>query len=157
MSVNIRNGSVQDSNWIIKLLEQGARDGHYGPSLSFQAKEFMQSILETGSVRLVKARGSIKAPVVIEADVLVAEFGETPASFIICFKEQGEVEIHLAGTVKEFRGKGCFRKLTVEAIKKYQGSKIYARCYEKSSWAIQALTKLGLKVTKKGNPVELTL
>jgi len=155
--MNVRPGSVEDIEWISKLLIEGANEGHYLPTIKFQAKELVQSVVVNGEVQMVKLRGSVQAPEFIKMDLTVAEMDGFPASFLICCKDANEVEIHLAGTLKKFRKNGCFNRLVIEAVTNYGNSRIYARCYKKSSWAINGLEAINFKITKDGNPVELTL
>jgi len=155
--MNIRSGSVKDIDWIAKLLIEGANEGHYLPTIKLQAKNLVQSVIDNGGVNIVKLRGSVQCPVFIKMDLTVAETDGFPVSFLICCEDINEVEIHLAGTLKGFRKNGCFNKLVNQAIINYRRSRIYARCYKKSSWAIKGLEALNFKITKNGNPIELTL
>lgn len=157
MDTILRPGNTNDSAWIVNLLKEGVRDGHYGPAMKFQATEFIQSIFERGGVHMIKMRGGIQAPTFVHASISIAEEAGSPAAFLVCCTDESGAEIHLAGTEKKFRGKGHFNALVKDLIKNNQESKIYARCYAKSSWAISALKKLNFEITKDGNPIELTL
>lgn len=155
--MHIRKGTIDDIKWISSLLTDGVNDGHYSPSMKCQTMDFLQSVIENGGVNLMKLRGVIQKPAFIKMELTVAELDGVPASFLICAKENNEVEIHLAGTVKRFRKNGCFTRLVSDAITKYSNYHVYARCYKKSSWAVEGLKKLDFKPTKTGNPIELTL
>ncbi|MBO2615337.1 hypothetical protein [Shewanella algae] len=154
--MKVRLGLANDVEWISKLLIDGANEGHYLPTIKSKAKELVQSVVANGGVQMVKLRSSVHAPVFVQMDLTVAEIDGIPASFLICCRDADEVEIHLAGTLKKFRKKGCFNRLVSEAIRNYSGSRIYARCYKKSSWAINGLESINFKVTKDGNPIEMT-
>ena len=155
--MQIRQGSSGDLHWIVKLLKEGAKDGHFSPTMQFQSEGFLNSVIENGGVQMMKLRNTIQAPVFVSMELSVVEVDEVPASFLICCKENNEVEIHLAGTKAPFKKKGCFTCLVNDAVLKNSNSKIYVRCYKKSSEAIDALKKLNFKVTKGGDPIELVL
>ncbi|MBF4374426.1 hypothetical protein EAY46_15260 [Vibrio anguillarum] len=147
-----------DLHWIANLLLEGADDGHFLPSIKSQAMVFLHAIVESGGVTMIKIRGDVQSPTFVPMEITVAEFDGTPASFLICCKEHDAIEIHLAGTQKSFRKKGCFNQLVSDAISKNSSiSRVYARCYTNSSKAIQGLKKMNFKPTKSGNPIELTL
>ncbi len=154
--MHLRQGTMNDSTWIAKLLVEGAIDGHFGNSMKLQALVFLNAIIESGGVQMIKLRGNIQAPTFVPMELTVAEVDGVPASFLICSKESGAVEIHLAGTKKTFRKNGCFTRLVSDAISKNKNSRIYARCYKRSSVAIKRLKNLNFKPTKKGEPLELT-
>lgn len=155
--MEIRKGSSDDLHWIVRLLKEGAREGHFSPTMQMQAEGFLNSVIEHGGVQMIKLRNSIQAPVFVPMELSVAEIDDSPASFLICCKENNEVEVHLAGTKNGFQRKGCFTYLVQDAISKNTNSKIYARCYRKSSIAIDALKKLNFEVTTSGDPIELVL
>lgn len=155
--MKIRKGSSNDSQWIVELLKKGASDGHFSPTMQVQAEGFLSSVIDSGGVKMMKLRGSIQAPVFVPMELSVIEIDGVPASFLICCKDNNEVEIHLAGTKELFKNKGCFTSLVNDTALKNSNSRIYARCYKTSSLAIDVLKKLNFKVTKSGDPIELTL
>lgn len=155
--MHLRKGSTDDSEWIIKSLIDGANEGHFGPSMKFQAKEFLKAVIKSGGAQMMKLRGGIQAPTFVKMELTVADIDGVPASFLICCDDNDGIEIHLAGTLKKFRKNGCFNRLVEEVIKNHSESRIYARCYKKSSWAIKGLEKLNFQTTKHGDPIELTL
>ncbi|MCL1075416.1 hypothetical protein [Shewanella dokdonensis] len=153
--MEIRKGSSSDLRWIVKLLKEGARDGHFLPTMQMQAEGYLNSVIEHGGVQMIKLRNSIQAPVFVPMELSVAEIDGSPSSFLVCCKENNEVEVHLAGTKTPFKQKGCFTYLVQDTISKNQNSKIYARCYRKSSIAIDALKKLNFEIAAGGDPIEL--
>ena len=153
--MEIRQGSSGDLHWVAKLLKEGAKGGHFYPTMQLQAEDFLSSVIEHGGVQMTKIRNGIQDPVFIPMVLSVAEVDGSPASFLICCKENNEVELHLAGTKTPFKQKGCFTLLVKDAISKNPDSKIYARCYKKSSLAIDAFKKLNFEVTNGGDPIEL--
>ncbi len=155
--MKIRQGLADDSTWIVKLLIEGANEGHFGQSLKYQAEPFLQSIIENGGINMVKLRETIQAAIFVPMELSVAEIEGTPASFLICCKDNNEVEVHLAATLESFKRKGCFNKLVSATIINHKKSRIYARCYKKSTLAVNGLKKLNFKITKSGDPIELTL
>lgn len=158
MSIVIRSGKQGDMPWIVALLQEGAQQGHFGPTVASQAAPLLNAIFNGGGFMMMKLRGGIQAPCFVTAAVLVAEIDGTPASFLIPLKDGNEVELHLAGTRKQFRRKGCFRELTRYEVGKHTTKvKIFARCYKKSTWAVEALKKENFEITKSGDPVELSL
>lgn len=155
--MEIRKGSSRDLRWIVKLLKEGARGGHFSPTMQIQSEGFLNSVINHGGVQMIKLRNSIQAPVFVPMELSVAEIGGSPVSFLICCKENNEVEVHLAGTKTPFKQKGCFTHLVLDAISKNPNSKFYARCYRESSIAIGALKKLNFEVTTGSEPMELVL
>lgn len=155
--MEIRQGSSGDLHWIVKLLKEGAKVGHFSPTMQLEAEGFLSSVIQNGGVQMIKLRNSIQAPVFVPMTLSVAEVNGSAVSFLICCKENNEVEIHLAGTKASFKQKGCFTHLVKDAISKNLNSKIYARCYKKSSLAINTLKKLNFEVTNGGDPIELVL
>jgi hypothetical protein len=156
MSIKIRSGKTTDSNWIESLLRDGSRVGHFGPTVANQANTLLNEIFQRGGFQILKLREGIQTPAFVQASILVVELNGVPASFSITLDEGSEIELHLAGTIKTYQRNGCFLAL-VEQIKNQKGQKrLFARCYKKSTWATAALTKAGFKITKQGDPVELT-
>lgn len=156
MRLKIRAANTTDINWIEPLLREGSRGGHFGPTVASQANALLNAILQYGGFQILKLRNGIQAPVFVNASILVAELNGTPASFSITLDDGSEIELHLAGTMKTHQRNGCFLAL-VEQIKKQKTQKrLFARCYKKSTWAVTGLTKAGFKITKQGDPVEMT-
>lgn len=155
--MEIRKGSSRDLRWIVKLLKEGARGGHFSPTMQMQAEGFLNHVIKHGGVKMIKLRNGIQSPAFVPMELSVAEIGGSPVSFLICCKENNEVEVHLAGTKTPFKQKGCFTNLVQDAISKNPNSKFYARCYRKSSIAIDALKKLNFEIATGGEPIELVL
>lgn len=156
MSLKIRPARTTDIDWIESLLKEGSRGGHFGPTVASQAHALLNAIFQNGGFQMLKLRGGIQAPTFVQASILVAELNGTPASFSITLDDGSEIELHLAGTIKKHQRNGCFLEL-IEQIKKQKAHKrLFARCYKKSTWAVTALTKAGFKITKQGDPVEMT-
>lgn len=153
----IRAGEISDLAWVCELLREGAKEGHFLPTMTNQAEVLIKSIINNGGVSMIKLRGKIQAPRFIRMDLIVMDVDGNPASFIVTCKEKNELEIHLAGTLKPYRRRGYFRNLIQWIIKNSNKSRIYSRCFKKSSWAINGLKSLGFKTTKVGEPIELSL
>lgn len=157
MSINIRTGTEKDSDWIAKLLQGGAQEGHFGSLVSAQANNLLKSIFDNGGVQFLKLRGGITEPTFVKMYIDVVELDGDNAAFLITAVQDDGIELHLAGVLKNHRRKGCFLALVEHAKKKWgHNHKVYARCYKKSTWAKAALAKAGFSVTKGGNPEELT-
>lgn len=106
---------------------------------------------------MLKLRGGAQVPCFAKATLAVAEIDGVAASFVVSLVDEHEIEIHLAGTSKAFRRKGCFGVLVQHEVSKSpSGSRIFARCYKKSTWAVNALKKQGFKLTKNGDPQEFS-
>jgi hypothetical protein len=72
--------------------------------------------------------------------------------------DENSIELHLAGTKKVARRSGGFRELIrYKMSKNSKNMRVFARCYKKSTWAVEGLKKEGFEITKSGDPVELTL
>ena len=144
---------------MVRLLRSGTRDGHFGPTVSSQANGLMEALLHDGFLTMVKLRGSVQAPCRINTEFWVADIDEAPSSFLIALvdKTANEIEVHLAATQNQTQRKGCFSALVNHLVSNHtSGNRIFARCYKKSTWAVSALQKLGFKVSKPGDPVELS-
>lgn len=157
MGISIRAALVKDREWMVSELQEGAKQRHFGPLVGVQGGALFNEIIVNGGFQMLKLRGGINAPCFVNASISVAELDGEPISFIISLIDRDEVEIHLAGTKKRYRRQGGFMLLLKNEINKYGKSiKIYARCYKKSTWAIDALRHGGFAITKMGDPVELT-
>ena len=157
MEISIRNANSTDLPWIISLLREGASQGHSASTVKQQASHIATYILNNGIIPMMKVRDGSLRPVTIPAYIKVAEIDGLPASFLLCLVENSEIELHLAGTIKSQRRKGCFRKLVANEIHDNPtASRIYARCYTKSTHAKAAFEKEGFEITKAGDPYELT-
>lgn len=157
-NITIRKGISTDISWVTNLLIEGTQSGHFPRTLAVQAPDLLGSILNSGGITMTKLRGEIQAPRFVFADILVAEVDGNPVSFLIPIRDVDGVELHLAGTKKPARRKGHFRKLIQYEIGRHNnGTRIFARCYSKSTWALEGLKKEGFNISKEGNPVELTL
>jgi len=157
MAISIRNANSTDLSWITSLLREGSDQGHFAPTVNQQASHIVTYILNNGKIQMMKVRDGGLRPVTIPAYIKVAEFDGKPASFLLCLVESNEIELHLAGTIKSQRNKNCFRRLVANEVHNNPGaSRIYARCYEKSTYAKAAFEKEGFEVTKDGDPNELT-
>lgn len=154
--INIRPASVNDGQWVVALLKEGAKNKHFAPTVSLQAEAIFGQILATGYLPMLKQRNGIQRMCHIQAIMWVAEINALPAAFLITLEEAEEVELHLAGTRKQFRRKGCFRALMRHQISAKTNQKIFARCYKHSTFAIDALKREGFAISQQGEPVELT-
>lgn len=158
MNITVRKGVPADATWIVALLKEGAQSGHFGHTLVAQAPALLDAIFKNGGIMMMKLRNEIQAPCFVSADVLVADLDGKSASFLIPLREDNEVELHLIGTKKSARRCGCFKNLVQHEIEQHNTSmRIYARCYKKSTWAVEGLKKEGFEITKTGEPIELTL
>jgi hypothetical protein len=157
MAISIRNANSTDLSWIISLLREGSDQGYFAPTVNQEASHIVAYILNNGIIQMMKVRDGGRRPVTIPAYIRVAEFDGKPASFLLCLVENNEIELHLAGTIKSQRNKNCFRRLVANEVHNNSAaSRIYARCYEKSTYAKAAFVKEGFQVTKDGEPCELT-
>lgn len=155
--IKIRNADKSDLDWVRKELEEGARLRHFAPSVETEAGRFLPAMLSNGCIDMQNHRGGKIFLSKKVAYALVAEVNGKPAAFLISLCEGDEIELHLAGTLKIFRRKGCLGILIRHMVtRNLKVNKIYARCYTKSTWAKSCLEKEGFKVTKNGNPCELT-
>lgn len=159
MTISVRPADIMDITWIIPLLKEGAIQGHYSRFVEQQAASLIGRIINNGTISIWKLRKGAQSPVSnIPATALVADIDGQPASFLIALIDNEEVELHLAGTLKKFRRSGCFLHLALHEIHRQPlRSRIIARCYKKSSWAIAGLKKVGFAQTQSGDPIELTL
>ena len=158
MNITIRGGEPKDTYWIVSLLKEGAQGGHFSPTVVDQSPAILNAIFENGGFVMLKLRGGIQAPTFVPAEIAVAEIDGEGVSFLIILREGNNIELHLAATKRSARRKGCFKKLILYAVEQHNKRKrLFARCYKKSSWAIEGLKKEGFTITKDGDPIELSL
>ncbi len=156
-SIAIRQGTPDDHVWIAKLLAKGANDGHYSPTVGIQAMAMLNAVQRDGGLNMMKMRGEIQMPRFVRATIDVAELNGSAASFVICVIDGSETEIHLSGTRREFRRKGCHRALVRHRIEQLvDGESMIARCFKKSTWAVDVLKQEGFALTRPGDPDEFT-
>lgn len=142
--ITIRPFCETDLEWVKELLIYGTKQKHFSSFDQHTAGPMLKDVLSLGSVMFQMIRNDLAEVRPRRVDIIVAEVDGLPASFLYCaHDEDGSVELHLAATKKEFRRKGCFTLLIKNALEKYSNiSKIYVRCYEKSTFAKDALKKL---------------
>ena len=157
MHIEIRAGTEADLTLVSGLLREGARQRHFASSVEKEATSILRSVLTNGGVRMSKRRGGSRVPRFVKAKLVVAMYEGVPASFLlVLFEEQG-IELHLAGTAKAYRRRGLFRALVQhELLHSLPEFRIYARCYRKSTWAVNALKGLGFALSQDGDPQEFT-
>lgn len=151
MSIHIRPMIVADQQWVLPLLGDGVRDGHFGPTVYQQAAQsFGIFVSPDGFQMRVMRHDRISIRQVLPISY-VAEIDGIPAGFLIALNLQdGAFELHLAGTVKARRRSGVFRALCMQAIKQFpycDERRIFARCYPGSTWAIAAFKAMGFVET----------
>lgn len=157
--IAIRDVKNSDIDWIANLLIEGGKQKHF---IGTERREHAYTILEEAIFKNYVSYWSIKDLKKIKtfkrAETYIAEIDGSVAGFLLCSFDSNGMELHLAATKKEFRRKGCFIHLIDYAINNFEGTKkIYARCYEKSSWAINGLKKYGFVKTNEGKAIEFTL
>jgi hypothetical protein len=154
----VRDARADDATWIIRLLTEGAEQGHFAKTVAWQAPALVSEILTKGQILWTKIRGGMQSPSHISARIRVAEIDNEPASFMIVLTNDDEIELHLTATKKKHRRKGCFRALVRDEIAMWTGrEKLFARCYKKSTWAKDGLLSEGFTVSDLVEPVEFTL
>lgn len=140
----VREGREQDLPWVAQLLKEGVAGRHFNPTVQQQATDLLSEILRCGALDMRKARHGKVYLTRVDARFEVAEINGEPASFLITLSEGNETELHLAGTKKQFRRRGCARRLTQNAIDRVKNqTRIFARCYRASTFAIDNLKKMG--------------
>lgn len=154
----IRKATRSDAEWISQGLREGSRCGHFSKRMEADASRLIAEILDKGGFEILKWREGSLTRHFTNASILAAEVAGAPAGFLISLLSDQEVELHLAWTLKDFRRKGVFHALVQHQIAECSATlRIFARCYQKSTWAIAAFEKEGFAVTKQGNPMELSL
>ncbi|KPG78090.1 hypothetical protein AN993_13040 [Stenotrophomonas maltophilia] len=156
MTISIRSAVAEDAAWIVVLLRDGARQGHFRDTLSAQAVPLVEELLHVGFLTMVKLRHNRPEVCRVDGDVRVATWEDQPAAFLICMHDREGYELHLAGTRPEFIRRGCFKALVRHALASSPGEgRVFARCYATSSVAIEALKAHGFVRTSGSDPVEL--
>lgn len=154
----VRDVKTSDIDWIEKLLIEGTRLKHFSPTVGSQAHSMLVEAITKKRVEFLMLRNGKKEQYFRGIKIYVAELNGTPASFQICAEDKDAMELHLAGTKKEYRRQGCFRQLVEHALVEHKNTQtIYARCYKKSTWALDGLKKCNFVITREGDTVELTL
>ena len=155
---NIRQGEQSDLSWTAKILEAGIDEGHFSKLLKNNSAPLIKAIINKDEIKFVGMRGKIDSTQRYNFDLLIAELNNIAVSFLVLKIGVDGVELHLAGTLKEHRRKGYFYALANHVKEKYtKNTRLYARCYKKSTFAINALEKLGFEKIKDGDPIELEL
>jgi hypothetical protein len=156
MTIAIRDIEKSDIEWIRMLLIDGTQSKHFGPTVGTQARPMLEETIANQRLEFLILRDGKKQQYFRKVKVFVADVDGMPASFLMCAEDHSAVELHLAATKKEYRKQGCFGTLIQYALNEYRAiDKKYARCYKKSTWALDGLKKCNFKITKGGNPVEL--
>lgn len=157
VQITVRSAETQDIVWISNLIKEGARGGHFSFTVENQADDLVKEILTRGGVTMMKLRDFIQVPRFCNGSMRIAEVNGEPASFLLAMHDDVEVELHLAATKKQFRRVGCFAQLIQHEIdlNRANGKRLYARCYKKSSWAMDALKKRSFVQVSHDEPVEL--
>lgn len=156
--IAIRQSTAEDHDWIGRLLAEGTNDGHYSPTVGGQAMDMLDAIQREGSFQMMKLRGKIPQLCFVHATIDVAELNGKAASFLICVVDGSETEIHLSGTKRESRRKGCHRALVRHRIDQLANDEsMIARCYKRSTWAVEVLMQEGFALTVPGNPDQFAL
>lgn len=153
-----RKALASDKQWIVAEMIEGKRDGHFRGEIDRQATQIFEAIISKKPICIVSMRNGVTQLQASNYEIFVVELDSIAAGYLITRQTPNEIELHLCGTKKEYRRRGVFAKLVTQAIaNSVPTTKIYARCYKKSSWAIAGFEKLGFKVSKLGDPKELIL
>lgn len=156
MTIAIRSADLKDAAWIVALLRNGAQQGHFRQTLIDQAVPFVHGLLHFGCVTMLKLRHNRQEFCKVVGNVRVATWEGQPAAFLICLHDGEGYELHLAGTRPEFIRRGCFKALVRHALVNMpEEGRVFARCYAKSSVAIEVMKAHGFVRTSSGDPVEL--
>ena len=156
VTITVRNIVESDIVWIEKLLFDGARSKHFGSTVGNQAHQMLKEVIAKKQLEFLILRDGKQQPRLRGVKIFIADADGVPASFLMCAEDYGEVELHLAATKKEYQRLGCFGVLIKYDLKEYQSiEKKYARCYRKSTWALDGLIKYNFKITRDGNPLVL--
>lgn len=159
MSINIRKINQHDAMWLFDLIQQCVSEGHFSISMDhFQALSLYKSAIDRRPMQIYK---SAKELYTVLPDITVAEYDEVPVAFLATFyqKERDEIEFHMLAVLKNHRRKGCARVLLEHALTGSAArTRIYGRCYKKSTSAIELLKSLGFSVvpsSMENDPIEL--
>lgn len=158
MTIAIRPAVVEDATWMAPLLREGAREGHFLDTVGFQADPLLHSLLNFGGLTMRKLRRGREEVCTVHGYVWVATVDNEPAAFLICMDDQEGYELHLAGTRSEYLRRGCFKALVGHAIANAPSEgRVFARCYPRSTVAVDALRRYGFVPSSSGDPMELDL
>lgn len=164
-TLNIQRATQADAVWIFDEIGEGVQGGHFSESLldDYQRMGMIAQVVTRNELQILKLRNGAATSVVCPADFWVAKHNGHPAGFLLTLYEGSKsqpdaVELHLAGTIKGYRGQGIFQALLRHQISVCaRTSNIYARCYPASTQAIRVLKGQGFAITRIDNPIELTL
>lgn len=156
MVITVRDAVVDDLRWIEPLLKKGSTDGHFAPTVGKQGGMLVLAALHGSEINMARLRNGTMSMAKVRATVHVAELDTAPSSFLLALHDETGLEVHLAATKREALRNGLFNALVSNAISNATSTgRVYARCYQKSTWAIRGLEKLGFVVSGGTNPVEL--
>lgn len=140
----VRKGRVSDIAWIASLLVEGAKAGHFKPTVATQAVKFLTSLLVTGSVGIIKQRYGRVWVEAANGQVWVRTQAGQAAAFLVVLEDEDGYELHLAATRASQRRRGHFASLVEHAIDAAPcGKRIFARCYKCSVLAMTFLKAKG--------------
>lgn len=154
---NLRAAKQSDIIWIAGMLKDGANEGHFNKSIINSSVGLITAITNNQKINFTAMRGTIDDKQDFYFDLLVLDINDKPVSFLVLKSGQDGLELHLAGTKTQYRRKGYFQHIANHVIQQYKHSRIYARCYKKSTFAMAALKKIGFEKVKDGDPIELEL
>lgn len=163
--LTIRRATPDDAVWIFDEIGEGVQAGHFSDSLldDFQRMGLIAQVIAKNELRILKLRNNAATPVVMPADLWVAEHNGDPAGFLLSLIEGSKmhpdaIELHLGGTVTSHRKQGVFQAMLQHQISVFsRRPRIYARCYQGSTQAMAILQTQGFSITRMGDPIELTL
>ncbi len=163
--INIKKARPDDAIWIFDELGEGAQAGHFSASVAddFQRMGMIAQVIGRNKLPILKVRNGSFRQELLPADLWVAFNGSVPAGFLLSLYEHTRahppaVELHLGGVVQKFRKQGIFTALVQNQIALLpSGTRVYARCYKQSAFAISTLMRQGFVFTNFGNPSELSI
>lgn len=94
----VRKGRVSDIAWMASLLVEGAKAGHFKTTVETQAVKFLNSVLVTGSVAIIKQRYGRAWLEMASGQVWVRTQAGQAAAFLVVLEDEESYELHLAAT-----------------------------------------------------------
>ncbi len=150
-SEKMRHALLDDIDFVLNLVREGARDGHYAPWMQEPAhlhalRAALKQVIQHGGMARQTERGTeiVKAVLVIYeasdhgrvAFLLAAE--KVPGS------EETDVELYKCSVARPFRGRGIGARLIAAFVSRYPKQvRFFARCYPKSTFMIAILRSVG--------------
>ena len=145
MQIIIRKASIEDKEFLCKLIDEGIRDRHFINAKQNNTSELVNAAIKKEIVMVRKGFSVIKD---YKMCAKIAEYENQPVAILITSKEEGnnsKLEFLMLSVIKEFRHKGIGTKIIKEEIENCTEKRFIVRCYRRSTYAMEMVREIGFK------------